>query len=566
MLQVAIFNGFPFHYEMFGYIIYWCQQNNHELVIYTETRDNMGWLDWYNKHFNKQDYCSIKNFVKEAHWYDIIILTTDDDYHFKDTWLPIFGMEQKIVCINHTSVNRRPSIKKQINIRNFNDNLFHALPVFPIVNTIERNNDKINILFYSGVDFVNRYDQTAVNKLCNLPNVICHFIGRTVSRSNLNNCFYYQKIETNEMINIIKSCHYFFFGLNDWSKNNTQAISGFLPLAFSCGLQVITKEITCQSYNFTSCLTYKNQIDEILPLTIPNCDKVFSERSVLINLFDSAIKTIFPKLFVVEQQYNTKIPKIIHLMWLNKNGNDEYPHKYQRNIDTWKHYNSDYKIKIWNTSSIDKLIQKHLPQYYQKFSNYKKIISKCDFARFCVIYIYGGLYVDLDFYCRKNISNLLYDKDLLLFEELPEHEPKYNQLYNGCFAAVPKHKFIKGWLKQMMKLYPEDHNDYEIYNVMETTGPLAFWKYYDSLINKPELGNKCLIMPFTNSFCLSKNCPEFHDCYCYTLWTEGSGWSVIEDNAVYVIITILVIIVLIIIIYLLIKYWKNIIIISTMEI
>jgi len=32
--NIAIFNSFPFHYEMFGYIIFYCYANKYNLLIF----------------------------------------------------------------------------------------------------------------------------------------------------------------------------------------------------------------------------------------------------------------------------------------------------------------------------------------------------------------------------------------------------------------------------------------------------------------------------------------------------------------------------------------------------
>lgn len=64
--------------------------------------------------------------------------------------------------------------------------------------------------------------------------------------------------------------------------------------------------------------------------------------------------------------------------------------------------------------------------------------------RFCIIYVNGGVYADLDFYCRSNLISIIKDKKEVFYREVPEHEPQHKQLYNGFFASVPNIKFIRG--------------------------------------------------------------------------------------------------------------------------
>src|SRR5437870_12637372 len=93
------------------------------------------------------------------------------------------------------------------------------------------------------------------------------------------------------------------------------------------------------------------------------------------------------------------------------------------------------------------MITKYLPEFYPIFLSMEPCICKCDFARFCVIYIFGGIYSDVDFYCSKNLDSLLENKHHIFTFEPEEHGKNY--LYNGFFAAKPKNVFIYGWLKTM---------------------------------------------------------------------------------------------------------------------
>ena len=104
-------------------------------------------------------------------------------------------------------------------------------------------------------------------------------------------------------------------------------------------------------------------------------------------------------------------------MWLDKNPEIcKIPEKYIPYVDTWRRTNKDWKIKIWYTKDIIELLENHFSKREKDFfHNIEKIQSKCDFARFLVVYAHGGLYVDLDFICRKNITPLIEKKESLFF-------------------------------------------------------------------------------------------------------------------------------------------------------
>ena len=61
--NVAIFNSFYFHYEMFGYIIQYCKVNHFNLTIFTNFDNDLGWFDFYDSIFQKEGY-EYKHFSK----------------------------------------------------------------------------------------------------------------------------------------------------------------------------------------------------------------------------------------------------------------------------------------------------------------------------------------------------------------------------------------------------------------------------------------------------------------------------------------------------------------------
>ena len=49
--HIAIFSSLNYHYEMFGYIINYCKRNKHNLTIFTNTDNSLGWLEFYKIYF-----------------------------------------------------------------------------------------------------------------------------------------------------------------------------------------------------------------------------------------------------------------------------------------------------------------------------------------------------------------------------------------------------------------------------------------------------------------------------------------------------------------------------------
>ena len=58
---------------------------------------------------------------------------------------------------------------------------------------------------------------------------------------------------------------------------------------------------------------------------------------------------------------------------------------------------------LWDDKDgINNLVKINFPELYDTYSGMKKHIMKIDFAKAVMTYVYGGMYVDMDFYCVQN--------------------------------------------------------------------------------------------------------------------------------------------------------------------
>ena len=94
------------------------------------------------------------------------------------------------------------------------------------------------------------------------------------------------------------------------------------------------------------------------------------------------------------------IPKIIHYCWF---GGNPLPPLAQKCIASWKKYLPDYEIKEWNESNFDVNIIPYTEEAYKA----KKYAFVSDYARFYILYKYGGLYFDTDVEVIKSFDDLL---------------------------------------------------------------------------------------------------------------------------------------------------------------
>ncbi len=86
---------------------------------------------------------------------------------------------------------------------------------------------------------------------------------------------------------------------------------------------------------------------------------------------------------------NNMIPKIIHYCWF---GCKPLPLLAEKCIASWRKFLPDYEIKRWDESNFDVNIIPYTAQAYEA----KKYAFVSDYARFWILYKYGGLYFDTD--------------------------------------------------------------------------------------------------------------------------------------------------------------------------
>ena len=163
------------------------------------------------------------------------------------------------------------------------------------------------------------------------------------------------------------------------------------------------------------------------------------------------------------------IPKIIHYCWF---GGNPLPALAQECIASWRKYLPDYEIWEWREGSLpaspnrggeglaDKVMGFDVDSIPYTAEAYRqgKYAFVSDYARFCIIYKYGGIYFDTDVEVIRPLDDIIARGPFMGFEQDPDGENtpgRYAPRY--CFAINPglgfgmtkEHPFMK----QMMEHY-----------------------------------------------------------------------------------------------------------------
>lgn len=220
----------------------------------------------------------------------------------------------------------------------------------------------------------------------------------------------------------------------------------------------------------------------------------------------------------------TNIPKIIHFIWIDfsneLNQNPIIPEKYIKNIKRTQEINPDFQIKIWNGYQCDQLIKKHFPSRYKLYWDLEKPIMRCDFARLVILYVYGGIYSDMDRISVRSFNNILtkYSEYDFIIGKVDFFKPlNLNAFINDLIFAKPKCDFILQCVMNIKK----NKIPFDMLNTFFTAGPDYIKGMYESYSGPSKI---IAIYPEVNS-CNSCSCSrdDLNQLVSYT--TFDSTWN-----------------------------------------
>ncbi len=135
------------------------------------------------------------------------------------------------------------------------------------------------------------------------------------------------------------------------------------------------------------------------------------------------------------------IPKVIHYCWF---GHKPLPPLALKCIASWRKYLPDYEIKEWNEQNFDVNQNPYVEQAYRN----KKYAFVSDFARFKIMYEYGGVYFDTDVEVVKSLDDII-EKGSFWGMELSESDGALYCAPGLGFGCIPGLDLCK----EMIDLY-----------------------------------------------------------------------------------------------------------------
>ena len=108
---------------------------------------------------------------------------------------------------------------------------------------------------------------------------------------------------------------------------------------------------------------------------------------------------------------DTKIPKIIHYIWLGTRPFDKTSLKC---MESWKKYLPEYEVRKWGDAECRDIINAN--RYAREAYERKKYAFVSDYLRVYILYHYGGVYMDTDVQIYKPLDRFLNEEAFTSFE------------------------------------------------------------------------------------------------------------------------------------------------------
>lgn len=196
-----------------------------------------------------------------------------------------------------------------------------------------------------------------------------------------------------------------------------------------------------------------------------------------------------------------EFPKIIHQIWLQ--GKNNIPSKHEKNIQSIQTFNPDYEHIIWDEISILQII--HTNEVWTKtYYGLKYLHQKVDYARYVILWLMGGLYVDIDVKAIKSFDDLLerhkkYDLivSCININEINSMMQCQHKrcLNNGVIIAKPNVEVIKKIIEYVDENTTCSDITPKVLCINTTTGPLAFTQVIMEYIKNNTDNNILLLKP-----------------------------------------------------------------------
>jgi inositol phosphorylceramide mannosyltransferase catalytic subunit len=165
------------------------------------------------------------------------------------------------------------------------------------------------------------------------------------------------------------------------------------------------------------------------------------------------------------------IPRVIHQTWRGA----DLPAPFARLAETWRRHHPQWQWRLWTDTDNRAFVGAHFPAMLGLYDSYPHPIQRVDIVRYLILYVHGGLFIDLDFEALRPLDPHL-TSDCVFGAEPAENCAVHgmDEIISNAFMAVrPGHPL----LQTVITTLPEASHTARARGldrnraILETTGP-----------------------------------------------------------------------------------------------
>lgn len=219
------------------------------------------------------------------------------------------------------------------------------------------------------------------------------------------------------------------------------------------------------------------------------------------------------------------IPRRIFQTWKTHS----VPEKWKTSPDSIKIYMPSWKHVLFDDQDNLQFVQDFFPEYVDLFVHLRYPIQRADFIRYCYLFIYGGVYADLDIEFISPIDNLFVnvnnenDPNIVYLLKAPKNFAGH---YTNFFmASTPRNPFWLVVLRECLEpLAPWVRLPHNI--ISEQTGLACLSRAVKKALQTNQ--SKIITLPFHNlvpcDIC-SDTSEYVKKPFYYTKFLKGGSWN-----------------------------------------
>lgn len=196
------------------------------------------------------------------------------------------------------------------------------------------------------------------------------------------------------------------------------------------------------------------------------------------------------------------IPLKIFQTWYSKN----LPGKMKEIVDKLKRENPEFEHHLFDDNDCREFIKNHFkPDVLYAYDSLIPGAYKADLWRLCVLYIHGGIYLDIKISCINNFKLI----NLINKEHFVLDRPKHT-IYNAFMVCQPKNPFL---IYSIYQIVANVKKKYYGSDALSPTGPrllgnmILRYKFKINIDMKHHMAGGYII--YDNKFILSTNYSEY---------------------------------------------------------